>query len=849
MSDRWPLVGTRVVDLSTGLAGAYCTKLLADGGADVVKVEDPDGDPLRRSSGSGAPMPPGDDGALFRFLSASKDSVVASAAVAADNDLVRALVADAEIVVWSAGTSIADASWFAPTAIHADHPGAVVVASSAFGLDGPWRDRPSTDFTRQALCGGHVQRGTPDRPPLLCGGRPGDWAVGTYAALGALAALRRARTVGVGDLVDVAALDALMFSQPLYPVTWFEMAGVPFRPVRSSQLPNLHPSADGYVALQTTTGQQWLDFCTMIGRDDWYDDERMARGTYRTLHRPELEAVIDAWTSARPTAEIVELATLLRIPVAEVGNGENLPHFDHLVEGGWFSENPAGFGQPSVPYRLGGGAQPRPFAAAPNVGRDTERHRTHVAVGAPHAAPPADTPDEIPLPLDGVRVIDLTAFWAGPVIGYVCGVLGAEVIHVESTKHPDGIRLNGTRPMTEPQWWEWCPMFQGSNTNKLDLAVELDTERGRELLLQLVDHSDVLLDNFSPRVLEQWGLDQSVLLARNPGLIVLRAPAYGLTGPWRERLAYAPTIEAQAGLAWISGFTDRGPEPPSGVADAMGGAHATVALLLALEYRRRTGKGMFLECPMVGASLNLAAEQIVEYSAHGRLLERRGNRDPVCVPQGVYLTDDVGVDGVRDRWVAISVADDEQWRALCRSVDAPAWATDGALADVAGRRRAEDRIDALLATWCAARSGRRDRAHPVERRCPRRTGRARARAPSPRAGGVAEALRTGRARGDRHRGLHRCAVPTRERAHGAQPPGRAVAGRAQPRDPHPDRRPLRRRGRRPRSGRGHRERGGRRPPALTTTPSRCASAASSRFLTLNDGVIGTSANDSRTRMR
>ena len=276
-------------------------------------------------------------------------------------------------------------------------------------------------------------------------------------------------------------------------------------------------------------------------------------------------------------------------------------------------------------------------------------------------------------------MIDLTAFWAGPVIGYACGVLGAEVIHVESTKHPDGIRLNGTRPMTEPQWWEWCPMFQGSNTNKLDLAVELDTARGRELLLQLVDHSDVLLDNFSPRVLEQWGLDQDVLLERNPGLVVLRAPAYGLTGPWRERLAYAPTIEAQAGLAWISGFTDRGPEPPSGVADAMGGAHATVALLLALEHRRRTGKGMFLECPMVGSSLNLAAEQIVEHSAYGRLLGRRGNRDAVCVPQGVYLTADVDADGSRDRWVAVSVADDEQWRALCRIVDAPAWARDGAL--------------------------------------------------------------------------------------------------------------------------------------------------------------------------
>jgi crotonobetainyl-CoA:carnitine CoA-transferase CaiB-like acyl-CoA transferase len=205
-------------------------------------------------------------------------------------------------------------------------------------------------------------------------------------------------------------------------------------------------------------------------------------------------------------------------------------------------------------------------------------------------------------------------------------------------------------------------------------------------------------------VLEQLGLDQDALLARNPRLVVLRAPAYGLTGPWRERLAYAPTIEAQAGIAWVSGFIDRGPEPPSGVADAMGGAHATVALLLALEYRDRTGRGMFLECPMVGSALNLAAEQVVEYSAYGRLLQRRGNRSATCVPQGVYLTADVAADGTRDRWVAIAVADEAHWIALCDAIDAPAWSADPALATVAGRRNVEDDLDAAVAAWCASRT-------------------------------------------------------------------------------------------------------------------------------------------------
>jgi crotonobetainyl-CoA:carnitine CoA-transferase CaiB-like acyl-CoA transferase len=696
MSEAWPLAGTQVVDLSSGLAGAYCAKLLADGGADVVKVEDPEGDPLRRLVECGADLAAGDDGALFRYLCASSHSVIGDVAFARD------LVARADVVVWSAGTTVADDASCAPRALHARHPALVVVALSPFGLDGPWVDRPSTDFTRQALCGGHVQRGTPDRPPLMCGGEPGEWAAGTYGAIGALAARRRACEHGIGDLVDVAALDALMYSQPLYPVTWFQVAGEPFRPLRSSQLPSVHPSADGWVSLQTTTGQQWLDFCVMVGRDDWLADERMARGTYRTLHRHEIEPVIDAWTSSRTTEEIVDLATAMRIPVAEVGNGATLPHFDHLVDGGWFTTNAHGFTQPSVSYRLSGGAEPRPFGTAPMVGHDTAVHRARIAGTRPRVGVPPRT--DVPLPLAGVRILDLTAFWAGPLIGHACAILGAEVIHVESTKQPDGIRCNTTRPMSEPRWWEWCPMFQGSNTNKLDLAIELDTGRGREIFLELAAASDVVMENFSPRVLEHLGLDQDVLLARNPRLVVVRAPGYGIRGPWRERLAYAPTIESQSGIAWVTGFPDRGPEPPSGIADALGGAHATFALLLALEHRRRTGRGMFLECPMVGASLNLAAQQVVEHSAYGRLLQRRGNRSATCVPQGIYRTADVDHDGTRDRWVAISVADDAQWRALCSVIGVHDWARDRALATADGRRAAEDAVDAQLAGWCAARS-------------------------------------------------------------------------------------------------------------------------------------------------
>ena len=412
-----------MLDLSTGLPGAYCTKLLADGGAVVVKVEPPTGDPLRRWSETGASIAPDTDGALFQYLSASKQSIVADAAVHGDVGMVRALVTLADVIVWSAGSPVAERPEFGPGALHAGAPGAVVVALSPFGLDGPWKDRPSTEFTFQALCGGHVQRGT--RPPAAdvwraTGGVDrrhlrGDRGVG---------GLRRATTSGVGDLVDVAVLDSLMFSQPMYPVTYAEVTGRPYRPFRASQLPNLHPTKDGYVSLQVASGQQWLDFCAMIGREDWLEDSRLARMDYRSTHRSAIVAAIDAWTGMRTTAAIVELATLLRIPVAEVGHGANLPHFDHFVEQGSFTTNPAGFVQPSVPYRMScigsAGAESTkdeaPVVPPRRLGEHTEHCRAQRDINVADDAP-VDA-GAVPFPLAGVRVVDLTAYWAGPIIGF-----------------------------------------------------------------------------------------------------------------------------------------------------------------------------------------------------------------------------------------------------------------------------------------------------------------------------------------------------------------------------------------------------------------------------------------------
>lgn len=695
-----PLDRYRVVDLSSGIAGGYCTKLLADGGAEVVKLESPAGDPLRRWSASGAAIPPGDDGALFQFLACSKHSVVVDPN--GDLDLAFRLVESADAVVWSPG-SLAQVDGLWPSDLTRRLPGATVAAITPFGLEGPWSGRPATEFTLQAWSGGPGQRGAPDRPPLAAGGRLGEWAAGTFAAIALLASRHRTLQTGAGELLDVSVLESLVMTHTMHPVTFFTIAGFPFRGVRSVNLPGIHQASDGYVGFMVVTGQQWLDFCALVEQPSWLDDESLVRFAVRNARRPELLATIDRWVGERTVNEVVELASLFRIPVAAVGNGATIPEFDHFVGRDFYIRNPrGGFLQPDVPYTLSGGAtrvSPRP---APRLGEHTVLHAEEVRAPAPPPVKPALHPGG--LPFEGLRVADFTAFWAGPIVGNILGMLGADVIHVESPVRPDSMRFNTIRSMDEDQWWEWSPLFHGPNTDKRGLTLDLSKDAGRDLALRLIEHCDIVLDNYSPRVMEEWGLGYDDIRAVRPDVIMVRMPAFGLSGPWRDRVGYAQTMEQISGLAWLAGYPDGAPEIPNGPCDPIAGSHATIALLLALEHRRRTGAGMLVEVAMVGGALNVAAEQVIEYSAYGHLLERLGNRDPQAAPQGLYRTADVLDDGRQDRWVAITIETDEQWQGLRQTLGNPEWSRNPDLDPVAGRRTAHDQIDRELAAWCVDRT-------------------------------------------------------------------------------------------------------------------------------------------------
>jgi crotonobetainyl-CoA:carnitine CoA-transferase CaiB-like acyl-CoA transferase len=689
MSSVPPLTGLRVVDLSSWIAGGYCTKLLADGGAEVVKVESAEGDSLRRWSASGAAIPADGDGALFSFLAASKQSVVIDPESPDALASLGELLQSADAVVWSRGSAVAEYPSLAPAELLRAHPHLTVTAITPFGLDGPWADRPATEFTLQAWSGGIIGlgRGTVDRAPVYVGGQVGEWLTGLYAAIGTLASVRRDGSDG--ELVDVSVLEAEALCLTYYPVTFFEQLGYPMRKRRTVPTPGVAAAKDGLVGLGCGTGQQWLDFCVMVGHDEWTEDPTLF------LNRTGLAPTIDGWVAERSVDEVRELATAFRIPNAPIVNGADAASYEHFQQRATFVPNPTdGVTNPRPAYRFSS-ATLRPPEPAPRLGADS----IHLDRAARRAGRGRG-----PLPFSGLRVLDMTAYWAGPLVGHMLALLGAEVIHLESPTRPDGARLVGGVPQTEEQYWERGPIFNALNSNKLSLALDVSDPRGLDLVRRLVGTCDVVVENFTARVLDQLGLGYESLREVRPDLVMVRMPGFGLDGPWRELAAFAFVIEDASGLTWMTGHPDELPIEPYCVGDPNAGLHALFGLMLALEHRDRTGEGTLVEAAMVDAALNITAEQVIEHSANGALLGRTGNRGPGAAPQNLYHAsgpDDWGKD---DSWVAIAITTDEQWEALSKAVDQPQWAFDPELATTAGRMRAHDSIDAHLQSWCRERT-------------------------------------------------------------------------------------------------------------------------------------------------
>ncbi len=690
-----PLSGIRVVETAVGIAGGYAAKLLVDAGAEVVKVEPAGGDPLRQWSASGAT---GDAvGALFRFLAAGKRSVVGTPA----DDHVRQLIASADLVIDSGDVGL-DVE-----ALHESDPRLVVCSITPYGLTGPYAGRPATEFTVQAECGSIASRGIMSRPPVQAGGRIAEWSAGATAAAASLATLRRGVGSGEGALLDVSWFEVMVLATNLYGDLMFSLMGRPQFPIapRSVELPSIDPTADGWIGFNTNGAQHFKAFAELIGHPEMVGHETWGNIQGRIANREEWDRLVRGYTQAHTSAEVLERAEQLRVPTARVNDGKSVMEDEQPVARDFYATDPAtGVRTPRSHYLLNGERAPQP-GPAPELGADDP---ATLIRERPAAASPADGA----LPLRGLKVLDLTAWWAGPAVAQLLAALGAEAVHVESLSHLDPMRLaSAIMFLGRDRWWEYSGFHMAINPNKLGVTIDMGgaggeeaAEEGRKLVRKLVEWADVVVENYTPRVLEKWGLGWEQVHAINPRAVMMRMPAFGLEGPWRGRLGFAQTVEQMSGMAWVTGYADGEPLVPRGPCDPMGGMHAAFAVLTALAARDATGEGQLVEAPLLDQALNMTAEQVIEYSATGTVLQRDGNRSPYAAPQGLYACHAPEAMGTADeRWLALSVASDEQWQALVQVLGSPEWARDPALAGFAGRRSAADALDARLGEWARGR--------------------------------------------------------------------------------------------------------------------------------------------------
>ena len=676
------LAGLRVLDV-TDASGAFAGRLLAGLGADVVRVEPPGGDPLRRLPPFWDGAPPAEASLFHWFYNAGKRSVVP------DGDgALRRLALAADVVLFAGPPDGLAARGLG--GLRAERPDLVVAAITPFGLDGPRRAWRSSDTVAQATGGMLFVNGHADGPPLRALGLQAYHQAGVFAAIGVLAALLVRDTTGAGQDVDVSLQAAVAGSLEHVPGLFHQDGTVHARQgtLHWTRYFRVGRCRDGWV-MHCTLGD-WTSLVEWVKADGMaenLDDPAWDDLTFRKTAAEHVFDVLDAWAARYTVAELVEGAQLRRIPYAAVRAPESLLADPQLAARGFFVplEHPD-VGRtvpfPGAPFRLTDA--PWRVARPPRLGE----HDAAVAaewLAAPRPRRAATPPAPGTRPLDGVRVLDFTWVVAGPVTTRILADLGADVIKIERANALDfGDRragLSGT-------------LMRGKRSVVLDLA----RPEGVALARRLAAASDVVVDNFSARVMPNLGLDHETLARARPDIVTVRMTGLGLTGPQRDWVSYGPTLQA------LTGYTLLMAEPggaPAGFgysySDLAGGNLGALATLAALWHRRRTGRGQLVDLAQLEAVASLLGPTLLARALDGGPSAAVGNASPEgpAAPYGVYRA------AGADRWVAITVLDDGEWARFGAALGGPAWTRDPRFATAGGRAAHAAEIDAHVAAWVA----------------------------------------------------------------------------------------------------------------------------------------------------
>ncbi len=702
----------RVLDL-TDERGHLAGSILAAMGADVIAVEPPTGSGARRRGPFAQGEGPTHERSLNHWAhNRGKRSVVADHTTAEGQEVIRRLAATADLLIESHDPGVLDAAGLGYEDLAAINPGLVYTSITPFGSDGPKRDWAATDLTLMAAGGYLSLTGDHDRAPLRVG-VPQAWYHAAGDAAGAsLIALWERHESGLGQHVDISAqqsvlqaTQSMVLATPFNaPLTTRVAGGAMFGP---HKIELVWPAKDGHVSIAFLFGTSIGPFTARLmawACEEGFLDEAtrdidwvmygmaLFTGERSGEHYESVKRQVAAFTSSKTKAELLEEALrrrLLIAPVADVDDVLGLEQF--AVREFW--EEVDGVRYPG-PFARMGASPLRVLGRAPKLGEHTEevlaepiRAVRPAAVAA--TTPAAETRDTGPLA--GLKVLDFMWAMAGPAASRVLADYGATVVRVESMTKLEVAR--GLQPFVDDiPGAENSGLFANMNTGKLGITLDLNKEGAREIVLDLVRWADVLCESFTPRAMKAWGLDYETLRQVNPRLIMVSTCLMGQTGPLNNFAGFGNLAAAICGFTGIVGWPDRSPAGPfSAYTDYISPRFTVAAIFGALEQRRRTGEGQYVDFSQAEASMHCLAPALLDRVVNGNVAGRIGNTDPQMAPHGVYPA------AGEDRWVAIACANDAQWAALAGALgrgDLAGLTTEERLA-----RREE--LDGLVAAWTA----------------------------------------------------------------------------------------------------------------------------------------------------
>lgn len=671
---------------------------MADLGADVIRVEPPDASRDRLMPPFVGNVPGPDRSLPFLYRNANKRNAIIDLRDPQGRRRFDGLCARADILIDNVDPHARQDYGLTPAAVRSRHAHLIHVVIADFGLSGPrvdWRAEPLPAF---AASGALYASGFADMPPCWLPGFVAHDCAAVFGVAGALIAILERARDGSGQTIEISVQEASL--NGLYPWAVLLPGYASLYPILPSSPPRngdgsylVLPAADGHVRVLAGTLRQWRGFLDLIGKPEALCGPEWEATVMRLAAPDVIRQIATEALQGLRRSDVFRDALRLRVPLSPVNTPDEFTAAEQTRVRGYFRRTdfphvgdapfaPAPFNFSATPVVL---RRPAPAPAEDDragFGERTPEGATGGSTGKP--------------PLAGMRVINLGVGAVVPEVGWLLAEFGAEVIKIESRANLDFLRAVTIEPDSPNRAWT----FNSESRGQMSVCLDLGTPRGRELALRLCATADIVLENNRGGVVRQWRLDYEDVRRVRPDVIYLASQGFGRGGPLGEAPAFGPLNSSFSGANWL--WNHPGAPYPAGSSlnhpDHVASKLATVAVLAAVEYRRRTGEGQFIEMAQTEAAAYLQGEVYLESQCTGRAPQQRGNAVEYAIPHGVYPC--ASRENGEERWCAIAVVGDDAWQRFARCLG---WTLEPRLATLEGRRSAQLELDTRVREWTQAR--------------------------------------------------------------------------------------------------------------------------------------------------